>query len=333
MNSFEWNKIAGGVLAAALVVMVIRILTEDVLFKHEAPTTDAYPIALAEPAAQEAASAPAEEKEPGLAALLAQATADQGAQIFSRCKACHTVEEGGRNGVGPNLFGVVGAKVAHAADFAYSTAMAGKGGAWTYEALDAFLTSPRDYVPGTKMSFAGLAKASERARVIQFLRANSPDAPPLPAVEESAATAEPVTEAAAQTPPAPQQESEPSLATLLEQASAEQGAQVFNRCKACHSIEEGGRNGVGPNLHGVVGAKVGAKPGFAYSPAMAGNGGAWTYDALDAFLASPRDYAPGTKMVFAGLAKAEERARLIQFLRANSPDAPPLPTASSETPE
>lgn len=184
MNSFEWNKIFGGILAAALLVMVIRIVTEDVIFAHHDLEEDAFPIEVAEDTT--AAPVVAEEQGPSLAELLANATAEQGEKLFRQCAACHTATADGGNRIGPNLHGVVGAQVASKAGFNYSAALTGVGGEWTYEKLDAFLTNPKGFAPGTRMSFAGLRKETDRAKMIQFLRSMSPDAPALPEVEAAA---------------------------------------------------------------------------------------------------------------------------------------------------
>lgn len=187
MDSFEWNKIAGGVLAAALSVMLIRIVTEDVIFAHHELEEDAYPIAVAE---VEQAPEAAEEEGPSLAQLLADASAEQGERIFRQCQTCHTIEQGGKNATGPNLYGVVGASKASHEGFNYSSAMTSTGGTWGYEELNAFLANPRGYVSGTKMSFAGLRRDTDRAKVIQYLRSFSPDAPPLPEVETASVEGE-----------------------------------------------------------------------------------------------------------------------------------------------
>lgn len=186
VNSFEWNKIFGGVLAAALLIMVIRIVAEDVIFAHHDLEEDAFPIVVAE---AETTTVVDVEEGPSLGELLASASAEDGIKTFRQCAACHTVNEGGKNGVGPNLYGVVGAQVAGRGDFSYSAALAGIGGAWTYEQLDAFLTSPRGFASGTKMSFAGLRRETDRAKVIQYLRSISPNAPELPQVAEVEAPA------------------------------------------------------------------------------------------------------------------------------------------------
>lgn len=99
-------------------------------------------------------------------------------------------------------------------------------------------------------------------------------------------------------------------------AVAKTGEAIFKKCAACHNVEKAGRNGIGPNLHGIVGAKVGVVPGFAYSTAMASKGGIWDEATLDTYLASPAKSVPGTKMMFAGISDAAERKTLIEYLAA-----------------
>ena len=100
-------------------------------------------------------------------------TAAMGEQIFKRCVACHTINKGGPNGIGPNLHGVVGAPVATHADFSYSSALKAKGGHWDAAHLDQFLESPMKYAPGTRMAFAGIIDAADRKAVILYLEAQS----------------------------------------------------------------------------------------------------------------------------------------------------------------
>ncbi|WP_128891076.1 cytochrome c family protein [Erythrobacter sp. HKB08] len=110
-------------------------------------------------------------------------------------------------------------------------------------------------------------------------------------------------------------ESGPSLAELLATGSAASGEAVFAKCTACHTIEQGGANGIGPNLYGVMGQSIGKHvAGFAYSEALSSNGGTWTWENMDAWLKSPRGFANGTKMSFAGLSKPEDRANLMLYL-------------------
>jgi cytochrome c len=111
--------------------------------------------------------------------LLAKADPKRGAKVFNKCKACHTPNKGGPNRVGPNLWDVVGKKMA-AGRFNYSSALKGKGGEWTFKNLDAFITSPRKFAKGTKMTFAGVSKATDRAALLVYLRSLSDTPKPLP---------------------------------------------------------------------------------------------------------------------------------------------------------
>ncbi len=103
-----------------------------------------------------------------MVALVASADVGKGAKVFSKCKACHKLEDGAK-GVGPSLFGIVGKDIASFAGFGYSAGMSALEGDWTIEALNAFLTKPKEYAAGTKMSFAGLKKDSDRANLIAYL--------------------------------------------------------------------------------------------------------------------------------------------------------------------
>lgn len=96
--------------------------------------------------------------------------------------------------------------------------------------------------------------------------------------------------------------------------TAAMGEQVFKRCVACHTVDKGGRNGIGPNLHGIVGAPVAAKPGFSYSGAMKAKGGVWDEATLDAYLEAPMKALPGTRMAFAGVIDPADRKALILYL-------------------
>jgi len=117
-----------------------------------------------------------------------------------------------------------------------------------------------------------------------------------------------------------------AIASLLPTADVAKGAEVFKKCASCHSINQGGAAGVGPNLYGVVGAKHGHQAGFAYSDVLVGKAGPWTFDALNEWLTSPKAYAPGTKMSFAGLSKPEDRANVIAYLNAQGSNLP-IPAA------
>ena len=106
---------------------------------------------------------------------LAAASPEEGEQTFKRCRACHTIAEGGENGIGPNLWGIVGRQVASAAGFAkYSDALRDSGGVWSVERIDTFLTSPHETIEGTRMPFVGLDQPHGRADLIAYLNQNSP---------------------------------------------------------------------------------------------------------------------------------------------------------------
>lgn len=124
------------------------------------------------------------------------------------------------------------------------------------------------------------------------------------------------------------------FANLLAAADVAKGEAVFAKCKSCHTINEGGANGIGPNLHGVVGEAIGkGVGGFAFSDALKSVGGEWTFDKLDAWLKSPKAFAPGTKMTFAGLSKPQDRADLVAYLNTQGSNLPlPEPVVEEEAP-
>ena len=122
------------------------------------------------------------------------------------------------------------------------------------------------------------------------------------------------------------------LETLLAAADPAKGEAVFKKCASCHTINAGGASGIGPNLNGIVGKPVGKHAaGFAYSPALAGHGGNWDFANLDAWLTSPKKFADGTKMTFAGIGKPEDRANLIVYLNTQGSNLP-LPAAPAAAP-
>ncbi len=178
MDTFEWNKIAGGILATMLVIYVINGLG-NIAVGPRAPETVAYPVPEMEDAATEATAAVVEEV-PSLAALLAAADVERGMKVSRKCVTCHTFEQGGKNRIGPNLWNVVGRDMATVGGFAYSSAMKGAEGAWGFTSLDEFLTRPKNFMPGNKMTFPGLKKAVDRANVIAYLRTLSDSPRPLP---------------------------------------------------------------------------------------------------------------------------------------------------------
>ncbi len=175
---FSWyEKVAFGLLIAAWVTWGSHQIGAMLVHAKDLDKP-AYAVAMAESTAKTAA-APATVAENALT-MLASAATDKGAKIFKKCKACHTTKNGGKNAVGPNLWNVVGRAKASGAGFAYSGALKDKGGDWSFADLDAFLTKPKAFVKGTKMSFAGLKKAGDRAAVLVYLRSLSDSPKPLP---------------------------------------------------------------------------------------------------------------------------------------------------------
>ena len=126
------------------------------------------------------------------------------------------------------------------------------------------------------------------------------------------------------------------LGTLLASADAERGKGTAKLCASCHTFTPGGANGVGPNLWGVVGRDIGGTGGYAYSPAVAGHPGAWTYQELDRYLASPARAIPGNKMAFNGVRNPKDRANLLAYLAtlggARVPYPAPKPVAAEPAP-
>lgn len=189
MDSFELNKVIGGLLGTVFVVFSVGLVS-DALFASPAPEKPGFAIEAVEPEA--GAAGPVEAAKP-IAELLATANAEAGATVFKKCQACHSGEKGGPNKVGPDLWDIVDRPVAHHEGFAYSSGMKefAKGGEehWTYDNLNHFLTSPKNFVKGTAMGFAGLKKDDERANVIAYLRTLSDSPKPLPEAAAPAADA------------------------------------------------------------------------------------------------------------------------------------------------
>lgn len=174
----ETNKIAGAVLATLLVALGLNMIA-GIAFAPHKPAVPGYELASEEPAAGAGAAAPVAD-EP-IAVRLAKADPAKGEKAVGACKACHTFEKGGANKVGPHLYDVYERNEGSVAGFGYSSAMKGRTDkTWDADALDHFLKSPKAYVPGTIMAFAGISKPDTRADVIAYLNTLADAKKPLP---------------------------------------------------------------------------------------------------------------------------------------------------------
>src|SRR5579871_7061127 len=179
MDSFELNKILGAILGTCLVLLVTSF-TENALFAPANPEKPGFAISAKEAGGGAKEAAKAEPSEP-IEKLLQTASAEKGQAAAKVCQTCHTFEKNGPNRVGPNLYGVVGDHKGEGRNgFNFSAGMKGKGGTWTDEDLNQFLTNPKAFVPGTAMGFAGIQKDSQHADVIDYLHTLSDNPVPLP---------------------------------------------------------------------------------------------------------------------------------------------------------
>jgi cytochrome c len=177
MDSFELNKIIAAVLMVALLVIGLGKIA-DGIFHVKKPKNPGYQIEVENQLASDTSQVALVEEKIDIAAIMALGDTVSGEKIFKKCAACHSINRGGKNKIGPALYNVVGRAVGGVDDYKYSKALASYGKKWTFEELNGFLTKPSSYLKGTKMSYAGLRKEKDRASVIKYLNENG-DSPKL----------------------------------------------------------------------------------------------------------------------------------------------------------
>jgi cytochrome c len=173
------NKIIVSAILAIILVLGINKIA-DVIFYVEKPEKSAYQV---DSVTTVASTTTTETNSVGsdsgnIMALFASTNAADGAKVFKKCAACHSIAEGGANKIGPALWGVIGRKAGSVPNYKYSKAMAAYSKNWSFEEMNGFLIKPKDWIKGTKMSFAGLKNAKDRASVILYMNKNSSN--PLP---------------------------------------------------------------------------------------------------------------------------------------------------------
>ena len=175
MNGFEINKIVAAIIFTVLLVFGIEKIT-DIIFHVEKPSKAAYVVEA--PTIKTSSSDASSSANVDVKALLALGTIEHGQNVFKKCSACHVVAKGGKNKIGPALYGVLGRQSAAISDYKYSKALVAHGKKWSYGEMNAYLLKPQAHIKGTKMAFAGLKSEKDRASVILYMNSFSDN--PLP---------------------------------------------------------------------------------------------------------------------------------------------------------
>ena len=179
MDSFELNKIIAAILMVALLVIGLGKIT-DTVFHVNKPEKPGYKIDVENQSMASNTQTAVVVEKIDITALMAQGDIASGEKIFKKCAACHSINKGGANKIGPALYNVVGRKVGGISDYKYSKTLASYDKEWTFEELNGFLKKPATYLKGTKMSYAGLRKEKDRASIIKYLNQNNDNPKQLP---------------------------------------------------------------------------------------------------------------------------------------------------------
>ena len=179
MDSFELNKIIAAILMVALLVIGLGKIADGV-FHVKKPKNPGYQVEVEIQSTSGTSQAAETIEKIDIAALMALGDAASGEKIFKKCAACHSVNKGGENKIGPALYNVVGRAVGGVTDYKYSKTLASYDKKWTFEELNGFLIKPSKWIKGTKMAYAGLRKEKDRASIIKYLNQNSDNPLTLP---------------------------------------------------------------------------------------------------------------------------------------------------------
>ena len=171
------NKIIVSIVFAAILIIGINKIADSIYYV-EKPEKSSYQVASVTTVAS-TTSAETSSETGNIMALFASTSAAEGAKVFKKCAACHSIAEGGKNKIGPALWGVLGRQAGSLPDYKYSKAMAAYGKKWSFEEMNGFLIKPKDWIKGTKMSYAGLKSEKERAAVILYMNENTSSPLPL----------------------------------------------------------------------------------------------------------------------------------------------------------
>jgi len=205
----------------------------------------------------------------------------KGKKLAKKCKACHSLKENGKNRLGPTLFNILDRKAGIVKGYKYSKAMQESGIIWDEATFNDFVTKPKKVLKGTKMSFPGVKKATQRADLLAYFQTLR---------------------------------SKP--AGKMAMGNALDGKKVAAKhCDVCHTFEKGGKMVFGPNLFDIVGKPAGAIKGYKYSAALKNSGLTWTDKNLVGFLANPEQFLKGTKARFPGLKTAKQKADILSYMK------------------